>query len=431
MMKSLCAFTLTAVLLSASYAQDTLTVDKMLKRLMQVHPAITQAEQNSHAAEARVLQLQSALMPDVTTEGTYAFLAPIAKLAFPGLGEFKLFPANNYDIHIAGRYTVYDFGKSDATIDLSRSRVQTSQDAIELTKTTLAYQAVRIFYAILLLEKSIDVQNEQIEALQQHLESTKRRVSAGTATSFDVLTTQVRVAAAQSQKIDLEAMESKQRSVLAQLLGLSSGSSVKIKGDYMQQPVSLNSDSLLEAAVRQRMELKMAKDAGMSAQLQQKVASLGQKPSLMANVSYGLKNGYIPNLDVLRGNWMAGIRAELPIFDGGRTDHQQEEARAQVLAEEARQKDIQQQIRSDVEQAVTEVHSAAQKIAISEIQVKQAADAVSIAKSRYEIGTVTNLDLLDAQATESSARLGNLQALYKLVLSKYELDRAIGVKLTE
>ncbi|HTY36013.1 MAG TPA: TolC family protein [Bacteroidota bacterium] len=431
MMKSLCAFTLTAILLSASYAQDTLTVDKMLKRLMQVHPAITQAEQNSHAAEARVLQLQSALMPDVTTEGTYAFLAPIAKLAFPGLGEFKLFPASNYDIHIAGRYTVYDFGKSDATIDLSRSRVQTSQDAIELTKTTLAYQAVRIFYAILLLEKSIDVQNEQIEALQQHLESTKRRVSAGTATSFDVLTTQVRVAAAQSQKIDLEAMESKQRSVLAQLLGLSSGSSVKIKGDFMQQPVPLNSDSLLEAAVRQRMELKMAKDAGMSAQLQQKVASLGQKPSLMANVSYGLKNGYIPNLDVLRGNWMAGIRAELPIFDGGRTDHQQEEARAQVLAEEARQKDIQQQIRSDVEQAVTEVHSAAQKIAISEIQVKQAADAVSIAKSRYEIGTVTNLDLLDAQATESSARLGNLQALYKLVLSKYELDRAIGVKLTE
>jgi len=431
MMKSLCAFTLTAILLSASYAQDTLTVDKMLKRLMQVHPAITQAEQNSHAAEARVLQLQSALMPDVTTEGTYAFLAPIAKLAFPGLGEFKLFPASNYDIHIAGRYTVYDFGKSDATIDLSRSRVQTSQDAIELTKTTLAYQAVRIFYAILLLEKSIDVQNEQIEALQQHLESTKRRVSAGTATSFDVLTTQVRVAAAQSQKIDLEAMESKQRSVLAQLLGLSSGSSVKIKGDFMQQPVPLNSDSLLEAAVRQRMELKMAKDAGMSAQLQQKVASLGQKPSLMANVSYGLKNGYIPNLDVLRGNWMAGIRAELPIFDGGRTDHQQEEARAQVLAEEARQKDIQQQIRSDVEQAVTEVHSAAQKIAISEIQVKQAADAVSIAQSRYEIGTVTNLDLLDAQATESSARLGNLQALYKLVLSKYELDRAIGVKLTE
>ena len=193
----------------------------------------------------------------------------------------------------------------------------------------------------------------------------------------------------------------------------------------------MNYDSLLQAAVRQRMELKLSQDARASAKLQEKIASLGNQPSVKVNLSYGLKNGFIPNLDVLRGNWVAGVRAEMPIFDGGRTDHQEEEAKAVVLAEEARQRDLQQQIRADVEQAVTEVQSSASKIAISEIQVQQAKEAVSIARSRYEIGTVTNLDLLDAQATESTARLGNLQALYRLVMSKYELQRAIGAKPLE
>ena len=431
MMRPLYACLISAIALSASLAQDTLTVDQVLRRVLETHPAIAQAEQNTHAAEARVLQSASALSPEVSTEASYVFLAPIAKLAFPGLGEFKLYPANNYDAHIGGRYTVYDFGKADAAVDLNRSRVQTSRDAVELTKSTLTYQAIRVFYAILLLEKSIGVQNEQIDALRQHIDITKRRVSAGTATSFDVLTTQVRLAAAQNQKIDLETAAAKQRAMLSQLLGLPDGSAVYVRGNFEQTSIPLNNDSLLQAAIRQRAELKLAQDAGLSAGLQEKAASLGNRPSLKVNLTYGLKNGYIPDLDVLRGNWIAAVKAEVPIFDGGRTDHQQEEARALVLAEEARQRDIQRQIRSEVEQAVTEVQSAASKIPISELQVQQAKEAVSIAKSRYEIGTVTNLDLLDAQTAESTARLGNLQALYKLILSKYELQHAIGANPRE
>jgi len=431
MMRPLYACFIVAIALSAALAQDTLTVDQVLRRVLETHPAIAQAEQNTHAAEARVLQSASALSPEVSTEASYVFLAPIAQLAFPGLGEFKLYPASNYDAHIGGRYTVYDFGKGDAVVDLSRSRVQTSRDAVELTKSTLTYQAIRVFYAILLLEKSIGVQNEQIDALRQHIDITQRRVSSGTATSFDVLTTQVRLAASQNQKIDLETAAAKQRAMLSQLLGLPAGSAVHIRGDFEQTSIPLNSDSLLQAAIRQRAELKLAQDAGLSAGLQEKVASLGNRPSLKLNLMYGLKNGYIPDLDVLRGNWVAGVKAEVPIFDGGRTDHQQEEARALMMAEEARQRDIQRQIRSDVEQAVTEVQSAASKIPISELQVQQAKEAVSIAKARYEIGTVTNLDLLDVQTAESAARLGNLQALYKLILSKYELQRAIGANPLE
>jgi outer membrane protein len=427
-MRYLFIFSLALFLFNSAYPQDTLTVNQAVQRVLERHPAIVQGNESVRAAEARVLQSASSSYPDVTTEASYAFLGPIAKLAFPGLGEFKLYPADNYDVHVGGRYTVYDFGRIDAAVNVTRSRVQSGRDGVELTKNNLAYQTIRVFYSILFLDKSIQVQNEQIEALQQHMLSTQRRVNAGTATSFDVLTTQVRVAAAQSQKIDLENALQKQRAVLGQLLGLAPGVQVQIRGDFEQSTPPATNESLLQAASQQRPEIKLAQDAEHSAELQRELASLGNKPSLKVNLAYGLKNGYIPNLDVLRGNWVAGVKAEVPLFDGWRTDHQQEEAQATMLAEQAHRRDIERQVSSDVEQATADYQTAVSKISISDLQVQQAKEAVSIARSRYDTGTVTNLDLLDAQAAESAARLGNLQALYRLVMSKFEVQRAIGAK---
>ena len=417
--------------LTTAVAQDTLTVNQAIQRALERHPAIEQGLKNVQASEARMLQSTSATYPDVSTEASYTFLSPIARLAFPGLGDFRLFPADNYDAHIGARYTVYDFGKTDAKVNVSRSRIESSRDAVELTKNNLSYQTIRVFFSILFLEQSIKVQDEQIEALNQHMLMTQRRVDAGTATSFDVLTTQVRVAGAQSQEVDLENGLQKQRVTLSQLLGISTGQHVFLRGDFRQTVVPLQGDSLLQAAIQQRMEIKLSRDAEQSAQLQLRAASLGNKPSLKFNLVYGLRNGLIPNLDVLRGNWVAGVKAEVPLFDGWRKDHQEEEAQANIESEQARRRDLDRQVRSEVEQAVADVQSAGEKISISELQVQQAKEAVSIARTRYETGTVTNLDLLDAQAAESTAKLGNLQALFRLVLSKYELRRAIGANPLE
>jgi outer membrane protein TolC len=61
------------------------------------------------------------------------------------------------------------------------------------------------------------------------------------------------------------------------------------------------------------------------------------------------------------------------------------------------------------------------------VQLRQARDAARMARTRYETGSVTNLDLLDAEAAESAARLAKLQALYRSVISRVELGRAAGI----
>jgi outer membrane protein TolC len=51
---------------------------------------------------------------------------------------------------------------------------------------------------------------------------------------------------------------------------------------------------------------------------------------------------------------------------------------------------------------------------------------LEIAKTQYEIGVTTNLEYLDAQASLQTARLSNLGASYRAVLSEYGLRQAAG-----
>ena len=407
-------------------AQDSMSVNEAVARVLRTHPSIDQARASILAGEARTSQAASAKLPDVSTDAIYTHIGPIPDFSFPLFGSIVLAPADNYDAHVSGRYTVYDFGKANSAVDLNRSKVETMRDAMELTKTNLSLQTIRVFYTIVFLRRSLLVQDEQLQALNEHLTVTQKRVEAGTATNFDVLTTEVRVATAQNQKVEIENTLEKQEAMLRQLLSMSTESLPPLKGAFDSDSVSLATDSLYVKALHQRQEMRVARDDEETAQRQKKLTSLGNVPKLNVMLAYGLKNGYEPDLYPVRGNWAWGAEAQIPIFDGDRVSHQVEEAQATIEANEAHTREVAQQIRSEVEQVVSDVTAAAEKVRISEVQLRQADEAVTIARTQYRTGSITNLDLLDAETAESTAKLAHLQALYRYTISRYELDRAVG-----
>lgn len=150
-------------------------------------------------------------------------------------------------------------------------------------------------------------------------------------------------------------------------------------------------------------------------------------PSLHVNASFGAKNGlYLPDLDIIRGNWALGAAVSIPVFDGRRVYHQEEEAQATIEAEQAHVQNTERQVRTDVERAIDDIKTSLEKLRISRVQVEQAHEAVSVARTRYETGSAANIDLLDAEAAESAAKLSNIQALFGYVMSRNGLEQAAG-----
>jgi outer membrane protein len=410
-------------------AGDTLTVTDAVRMAVAASPAVQQQLASVQASQARVQQTRSNLYPVIEGDADYARLRPVPEIGFPGFGVFSLVPEDNWDFHVSAFHTLYDFGKRDTQVKLGESRVQTSTHAVETVRSGISYQTVRVFNSILFLRREIAVQDQEIAALNEHLDVTQKRVATGVATDFDVLTTQVRVAAAQNQRADMANGLSKQETILRQLLNLPADHPVMIKGEFPADTTAINRDSLEARAVAQRPELQLANDAEHSAKVARELAGLGDRPSLRLSVIYGFKNGYPPNLNTLKSNIVAGAGVTVPIWDGQRVRYQKDEAEANVSAEQAHIHDLELQVKSETDRAISDVNTAMEKVRISQVQVEQAQAAVVLARARYVAGTATNLDLLDAETALASANLGREQALYALAQSRYSLQQAVGEKI--
>ena len=413
---------------SQQSVKDTINLQQAITLALTNQPLLKQAMEDVNASEAKIKEQNSFYYPRVNGELSYTRIGPVPTIQFGGTG-FTLAPNNNYDAHISASQLVYDFGKRSALMDLVKSYKLSSEDKLKLIKTNLSYQTVKVFFTILFTEKGIDVENEQINTLKKHIELTNKKVQSGSATDFDVLTTEVRVASAKNQKIDLENNLNKEKIYLKSLLGWPSNKELNLSGNFNADTSLFNNKSLIEVAFQKRPEMKLARDAENSAVVSKQVASLTNLPTLNIIASYGFRNGYEPNLDVLRGNWAAGINASIPIFNGNLREAKVEEAEANLKSSSAKILELERQIRSQVELAAEDLKASKSKIQTSELQVKQARDAVSRAQVKYRDGVITNLDLIDAETSLSEAELLRVRVSYENVINTYSLMKAIGTDI--
>jgi outer membrane protein len=407
---------------------DSLTVDEAVHMALASHPAVAKARQEAAAAEARIGASRAPYYPDISFSGMYDRVGPVIEFDIPNTGVFKLNPENNYDFHLGLRQALYDFGRTSASVELARSQSQTAGSYVGKVESDIAYRTISIFNYILILRQSVSVLDEQIQALNQHLDISRKKVQAGTATDFDVLTTQVRIATAEDERIDAADMLKTQEILFRQLTGLPADRPVALKGEFTSVHPSLDPDALVDEALRQRPEMELSKGAETSAALQLNLSGLGDRPSLGLSLTSGFKTGYVPNLDTWKPNFTAGVRLQFPIFNGHRTRFRENEARANLDSAKSATEDLKRRIVAEVSQAISNAGAALQKIQNAEILVRQAQEAVRLAEAKYVAGVVTNLDLLDAQTTLTQAKLNHLRALYNYTVSLTALDRATGRK---
>jgi outer membrane protein len=407
---------------------DSLTVNEAVRMALSGHPAVVVARGEAAGAEARIGESRTPYYPDVFFSGAYNRIGPVIKIDIPDEGAFKLYPENNYDFHLGLRQALYDFGRTSTSVELAESRFRTAEDRVAQIESDIAYRTISIFNSILILRRSVSVLDEQIEALKQHVEISRKKVLAGTATDFDVLTTQVRIATAENEKIDAANALKNQEIVFRQLTGLPPERPVALKGGFPGDSVTLDGDSLVDEALRQRPEMIVSRGAERGAALQLRLSGLGDKPSLGLSLTSGLKTGYVPNVDTWKPNFTAGLQLRFPIFNGHRTRFKESEARAALDSAKASTEDLKRRIVAEVNQAISNAEAASEKIQNAELLVRQAEEAVHMAESKYEAGVVTNLDLLDAQTTLTEAKLNHLRALYDYTVSLNALDKAAGRK---
>ena len=412
-------------------ASDSLTLGGTVQAVLDANPGVTNLTELANATTSRLDQTQAGYLPQITGTATYTHLSPVSHFALNG-EQFQFAPNNNFDAHLTAQYELYDFGKRAATTTLSRSQVQTAQDNILVARRDLAFNAAQVYYNILFMRENIRVQDQQIASLVAHRNEMEKRVEAGVSTKFDVTTTDVRITQAQNTKLDLQNQLLNQQVQLARLLHKPQQADIPVKGrlDYNPQPVNLEAE--LTKAAENRPEVKLSRDAELTADLQAKLLDHSNMPSLGVGAQAGGKNGYIlPNVAItsVRFNTVAVAQLSVPIYDGNLNKKKKVEAVANYRAAQAHTADTQDQIRADVRQAINNMEFSQRRFDNAAQQVAQATDALTRAQGRYRYGVGENLDVLDAETQLAQARLARAQAIYNYTLGQYQLRRATGEQI--
>jgi outer membrane protein TolC len=330
------------------------------------------------------------------------------------------------------RQTLYDFGRTQARIDQAEAGRTAAERQVDSERSDLAFQAIEVYYTTLLAGARTRVQHRQIEQLEQTLEVVRRRQDAGAATEFEIQSTLARLSEARSRLTRLRSRRRSQEAELRRLLGRAPEDSLMLSGPLdslaaASSPVDV--DALADSALLQHPSVRVAKARLQATRLQVQVADESDAPSLALTAEGGVKNGYPDELNEPRLNESVGFSLRVPLFEGFATARRREEAEAEVQVAEARLTDVRRRVETRVEQAASELRARLDQLEATKTRLEQARTAAQLARTRYEAGTITNLELLEAETELRGARLARTEVQYEVVMGRYALQRAAGTLL--
>ena len=393
------------------------------------HPAVKNAEEALNNADARIGLAKTGYYPEADVTANYSNMGPVIKFTIPDMGTFQLFPENNYSASLNYRQLLYDFGRTKQNIAAENENKAINQQTVEQVKQKLSLLTVYNFYALTFIQAALKIKAEQLAALNEHLIYVEKMMSTGSVTEYQVLTTKVRISSVESQKVDLDAALKTQQSALNSLLGQDQTIYPVVKTELTVEVPVTPSDSLLSFAYRNRDEIIMNNQKTSLAEMRYNLIQLQNKPLVNFMASGGAKNGYLPDLNKIQPNYVVGLGVRIPIFDGMKTKYNLLQAKSSITSLSYEAEYTKRNISSELSEAEANLYAAEKKIGQYSLQLEQAVRAYYLAETSFKSGTITNLDLLDANTSVSESKLLLLKARIDYTVSVYKLKAALGERL--
>jgi outer membrane protein len=125
-------------------------------------------------------------------------------------------------------------------------------------------------------------------------------------------------------------------------------------------------------------------------------------------------------------NWSVALRLALPVFDGGliRTEVKLGEKEAEKVRQEERA--LKFAISREIKDAFMAIENARQRAEVTQKAVETAKETLRIEMLKYETGSGTSTEVIDAEAALLNAETAYYQAVFDNKLAVVTLKKAVG-----
>ncbi len=323
-------------------------------------------------------------------------------------------------------YNIFDSGVNDLTIRAAENNLRIAEADLNRARQTIRLSIVTAYYNLQNTDETIRIRRKAVENAEKSLKDTQSRERAGVGTKFDVLQSDVQLANAKQELYNAEAAQLVARRELSRQLNYPATIEITAADKVVPVPEwKLTVEDTIVLAVRNRAELdirklerEVARDRANTS-----LARLGPQLSVFANLNTaadfstggGIGTGY-----------QLGARLDWNLYDGGKAVAQVNQFKADQATAETRFEQVARQARYDVEESYINQRSRFQQIATATIAVKQAEEALRLARLRLDAGVGTQLEVITAESDFTRADVNRVQAIIGYNQSRANLERAVS-----
>ncbi len=422
------AVALTLGLMSLTFSAEaapeiSLDLDETIQRALANNRVIKQSIASRESAYWTFRQSRRRTTPTVSLGANWGFGGGPANSSTYDADKHRRFAETasvTVPIDIAGTYKE---GRIAARYGLNAADL-----TLEDTLQSVRQQATIYYFNILQCRNLIQVAEENVQTLQEHLKHVNAQFRAGTVAKADILSSEVRLANAQQNLVNAQNDYDIAIATLDNYILLPADTIIHPQDTLTYTPYNIGLQTCTAYALDNRPDVAAADYAVKRAESNIRSAKGGYKPTLNAVGSVGISSNQFPFKPNSDGEgWSIGVNASWNVFDGGVTAAQVKQAEAALVTAQEEAAATRELIQLDVQSAYLTLHSAEKNIATTQVAIKSAEEDYHIAQVRYAAGVGTNLDVMDASDKLTQAKTNYYTALYNYNTAKAALDKAMGI----
>lgn len=274
----------------------------------------------------------------------------------------------------------------------------------------------------------VELYRATLPLLDENLRVAERLVARGTATPDAVLRARAERGETHQALAEAEVRSQAALRRFNHLLNRDLDTSVEVLPDSaLAFAMSVDEEEAVRRALAGREELRQS-DAGIAAaESQVRLAGAARLPTVALAVDYGFQ-GRDYRLSADDDFAVASLVVQWNAFNGGQTGARRQQAR--IAADQARagRAQAEQQIELQVRTAWRSAQAARGAIATAEDRLAAARRTWELVQRRYQEGIATQIELLDARTTYTSAGLNLILTRYDYAARWVEVERAAALR---
>lgn len=396
-------------------------------------------------AEAKRKEAGSLMLPKLSLGASYTRLSEVDpfQVAVPfSPVPIKIQDAvlNNYNFGLTVQQPLFTGLRLISQWDAAKYNIKAQEAEYTKDINEEASKIQTAFWNFYKAQKILNLIDENLSALEKHLNDTKNFVNNGLATKNDYLKIEVQYSNLKLKKIDAENNVSLARVNFNRTIGVELDKQAEI---FVNENYTINTDlsaelanykyeNLLSEAINAREELKSldykikAADKGVTA------ANAGWLPSvyLFGHFYYNNPNQRImPLKDEFNETWDVGVSLNWDLWDWGNTSAKTAQAEQQLIQTQTAFLQLKEVIEIEVYHNYLKLIGEKEKVEVSRLTVNSAEENYRITNEKYSQQLATSTDLIDAETDLLNAQTQLTNSIVDFELAKVSLEKSVGRKI--